>query len=201
VDKGNNYNNELQYYKKNNIKIIDEILHIVGKKESYKEHHYTSGQINTLNKKHIKYGRIEIRAKHPAGKGFFPAIWLLPVDQSKGLPELDIFEVIGNDPLQVYMVHHTGTVDNINSSYDTLWIEDYNKFHVYALEWDENEIRWYVDDTLGFSSRKGIPNEPMYLIINLAIGGDWPGEPNEFTPFPSSFEIDFVKIYEKKEGK
>ncbi|WP_338470929.1 glycoside hydrolase family 16 protein [Niallia sp. XMNu-256] len=197
IDKGNNYNNELQYYKKENMKVMDGTLHIIGEKELYKGHPYTSGQINTLNKKHIEYGRIEIRAKHPAGKGLFPAIWLLPVDQTKGLPEIDIFEAIGNEPSQVYMVHHTGTIGNLNTTHDSFILNNINEFHDYALEWEENELRWYIDNQLRFVSRSGVPNEPMYLIINLAIGGDWPGDPNHLTAFPSSFDIDFVKVYEK----
>lgn len=200
VNKGNNYNNELQFYKEENSQIQGGILHLIGKEESYKNHQYTSGKITTFQKKHFINNRIEIRAKLPAGQGFFPAVWLLPADQNKTLPEIDVFEAVGNDPSTIYMVNHLETNEKTLNYSNTYSLPSYYNFHDYVIEWDEEEIRWYVDKELVFTSRNGVPEEPMYLIINLAIGGNWPGKPNSLTPFPSSLDIDYVKVYKKIGG-
>ncbi|MET3726820.1 beta-glucanase (GH16 family) [Fictibacillus halophilus] len=195
VDRGNNYNNELQYYRKENVEVSSDYLRLVAKEEHYKKHKYTSGQINTKDKLNIHYGRIEIRLKYTEGAGLFPAIWLLPSNNKKNLPEIDIFESIGQDPSKVYMVNHYGNRNNYSSDYEEFILKDYKKYHTYTLEWEKNELRWYIDNELRFSNRNGVPQEPMYLILNLAVGGNWPGNPDQNTLFPASMDVDYVKIY------
>lgn len=196
IERGKNYNNELQFYKKENVEVERGTLRLIGKKEKYKNHTYTSGQITTKDKINFQYGRVEIKARYREGKGLFPAIWMLPSYNNKTLPEVDIFEAIGQEPNLTYMVNHYGNQKKYQSDYKSYFIKDYYNFHTYTLEWDERELRWYIDDQLRFSNDKGVPHEPMYLIINLAIGGNWPGKPNDETDFPAAFEIDHVKIYD-----
>ncbi|MCA1055389.1 glycoside hydrolase family 16 protein [Rossellomorea aquimaris] len=196
INKGWNYNNELQYYRKENIQVGDGSLKLNAKKEEYKGHTYTSAQINTKSKLEVHYGKIEIRARYDGGKGLFPAIWLLPADDSKTLPEVDIMEAIGQEPKKVYMVNHFGEPNQYTTNHQMIEVQDNEQFHTYTLEWNKSELNWYIDNVLYFSNRKGVPHEPMYLILNLAVGGNWPGNPDESTSFPSTFEIDSVKIYE-----
>ncbi|RZT21359.1 glycoside hydrolase family 16 protein [Fictibacillus sp. BK138] len=195
VERGNNYNNELQFYRKENVEVSDGSLRLVAREENYKKHKYTSGQINTKDKLKIHYGKIDIRLKYTEGKGLFPAVWLLPSNNKKNLPEIDIFESIGQDPAKVYMVNHYGNRKNYSSDYEEFILKDYKNYHTYTLEWDEKELRWYIDNELRFSNKNGVPQEPMYLILNLAVGGNWPGNPNKHTLFPASMNVDYVKIY------
>ncbi len=194
LERADNYNNELQAYKKENVSLANGRLLLIGKNEN---HSYTSGLIQTKGKQDFLYGKVEVKAKYPAGKGLFPAIWLLRSDEKDTLPEIDLLESVGDEPEVVYMVHHWKENGVKKRIYSTSIINTFDTDHLYSLEWGPDEIRWYIDGILVFSSNKNVPNVPMYLIINLAIGGNWPGNPNESTIFPAEFSVDYVKIYRK----
>ncbi|MFS0784537.1 family 16 glycosylhydrolase [Bacillus sp. 1P06AnD] len=192
--RGNNYNKEQQYYRKENVTIQDGSLLLTGKREDYKKHKFTSGKITTQNKFEMKYGRIEIVARTNGGNGSFPAIWMLPSEE-KSLPEIDIFEAVGIEKNIVYYVNHWEENKKNKRSFKLLQIDNLDEFHTYAIEWNKDEIKWFVDGVHQYTSTEGIPNEPMYLIINLAIGGGgWIGAPDENTEFPLLFEIQDLKV-------
>ena len=195
INREKNYNNELESYLPENATISDGLLHLTAKQEKGR---YTSGQLTTQDKFSFQYGRVEIRAKYPTGKGLFPAIWMMPKDATKTLPEIDLFEAVGDDPHTIYSVHHTGTVDHIKSYHDVYHVKDSNSFHVYTMEWTQKKLQFYVDNHLFFTSEIAVPQESMYLILNLAVGGNWPGVPNSHTPFPSNFDIDYIKVFSPK---
>lgn len=194
LEREKNYNNELQAYKRENIRLGDGRLNLIGKNENDT---YTSGLVQTLGKLNLLFGKVEVRAQYPAGKGLFPAIWLMRSDQKDTLPEIDLFESVGDNPEVVYMVHHWKENGIKKRNFSTSIVQTFDSDHLYSLEWEPDEIRWYIDEILVFSSNRNVPDIPMYLIINLAIGGNWPGKPDESTIFPAVFSIDYVKIYRK----
>jgi len=196
VETGENFNQELQYYTPKNIQVKDGYLYLLAKKETYASHPYTSAKITTQNKFELKYGKITVRAQHPQGKGLFPAIWLLPV-KDQVLPEIDMFEAIGSDPRKVYYVNHWNENGELKRTFTSFDIRNVSTFHTYTIEWSPDQIIWSIDNQVRFISKEGIPQEPMYLILNLAIGGKWPGAPDSSTQFPSPFIIDDLKIYKK----
>ncbi|MBD1373949.1 glycoside hydrolase family 16 protein [Hazenella sp. IB182357] len=195
LDEKGLYNNEKQYYIYENVEIANGIASLIAKNEDYEGYAYTSGALSTKNKFSMLYGKLEVRAKFPVGKGLFSAIWMLPAKLEQ-LPEIDIMEVIGSEPDRVYMVNHWDS-GGLKTVHDEAKV-DPSKYHNYGIEWEENELRYYIDDELVFRTQKGVPQEEMYLIINLAVGGNWPDDPNSSTIFPSSFDIEHVKVYEKR---
>lgn len=192
-----NYNNELQFYTEDNVIQENGVLSIIGKRQQKKVKKYTSGLIDTRNKFAFKYGRIDIRTKNPEGKGLFPAIWMMPDNSSEKYPEIDIMEMIGQEPFNIYGVVHYEEDGKYMRSFNNIKLEDYSGYHIYSFEWNESNLKWYVDGKLFHSTSFGVPHEKMYIIINLAIGGNWPGHPNEKTIFPSDFIIDYVRVYKE----
>lgn len=199
-------NNELQYYTSNpaNASIINGKLCITAIKESYQGSAYTSARIQTKLKGDWTYGRFEIRAKLPKGKGVWPAIWMLPTDNYYGVwaasGEIDIMELLGHEPAKVYGTIHFGGAwpDNQNSSGNyTLPKGDFSDdFHIFAVEWDKNGISWYVDSTCYYVTPHQQPfDKRFYLIMNVAVGGNWPGNPDGSTVFPVRMEVDYVRVY------
>jgi len=199
-------NNELQYYTSNpaNVSIVNGNLTINAIKESYQGSAYTSARIQTKLKGDWTYGRFEIRAKLPKGKGIWPAIWMLPTDNFYGgwaaSGEIDIMELLGHEPAKVYGTIHFGGVwpDNQNSSENyTLPKGDFSDdFHIFAIEWDSEGISWYVDSIrYSVKPHKQPFDKRFYLIMNLAVGGNWPGNPDGSTVFPVRMEVDYVRVY------
>ncbi|MFT3936594.1 MAG: glycoside hydrolase family 16 protein [Chitinophagaceae bacterium] len=173
---------------------------------------YTSASINTLGKQTWQYGRIEVRAKLPAGKGSWPAIWMMGENRAQigwpGCGEIDIMEFLGKDPTTVYAtMHYPDTTASGNSSlggkYITTNIAD--SFHVYAIEWDSNQISFYFDDKKYFvfdikNSQHTSFNpfqKKCYLLLNLALGkqGSWPG-PTDDAILPFRYYVDYVRVYQ-----
>lgn len=167
-----------------------------------KKRHYRSGMMSTSGKFAQTYGRFEIRCKVPKGTGLWPAFWMLP-DPPSWPPEIDVLEILCQEPDRVYMTNHwprRGNSDESDSVTGEYRGPDYSaEFHRFTVEWEENEIRWYVDGILRHRSRDHVPQLPMFLLVNLAVGG-WAEEPDENTTFPADFEIDYVKAWEKKES-
>jgi beta-glucanase (GH16 family) len=170
---------------------------------------YTSASINTKGKADWKYGKIVVRAKLPAGKGVWPAIWMLGSNISKvGWPicgEIDIMENVGFEPDRVYATMHyldPAAKKPVQNMKHTLSQTLSSEFHIYTLEWDEKFIKIYLDDTLyqAFNiddAGTGINGyrQNQYLLLNLALGGDWGGKIDD-SIFPQQFIIDYVRVYQ-----
>jgi len=199
---GKERNNELQAYVKEAFEVKDGVLRVRAEKKgaSYagKQRSFTSGMMTTYKKFSQQYGRFEIRCRVPKGKGMWPAFWLLP-EPLGWPPEIDVLEILGHQPDKVYMTHHFRTTDKPHASHGGAWSgPDFSTdFHRFAVEWSPKDIVWFVDGTERFRSEKSIPNAKMYLLVNLAVGGDWPGPPDERTAFPAAFEVDYIRVYEK----
>lgn len=223
IGTGNNGwgNNEKQYYtdRPQNIIVENGNLKITARRELYLGSAFTSARILTKGKLEQKYGRIEARIKLPLGQGLWPAFWMLGSNIQTGVEnpdnsstlawpacgEIDIMEYLGNSPTKIFgTVHGPGYSGGesisknfflSNSRFDT-------DFHVFGIEWDENKINFYVDDFLYHSvTPSDVPgdwvfNQPFYLILNIAVGGNLPGSPNAETPFPQSMLVDYIRIYE-----
>ena len=174
---------------------------------------YTSARILTRERFNFTYGRVESRLKLPYGNGIWPAFWMLGSDiAAAGWPncgEIDIMENIGREPDKVYgTVHGPGYsgVNGISNSYALPAGQTFqDDFHVFALEWDKAEIRWYMDDEPygvlpkeRFSeSCPWVFDHPFFLILNVAVGGAWPGYPDETSTFPQQMLVDYVRVYQK----
>jgi beta-glucanase (GH16 family) len=151
---------------------------------------YMSGVITTQPSFNQRYGYFEMRARLPRGKGLWPAFWLLPLDQSWP-PEIDVMESIG-DPATVYTTYHS-TVAKVPVPEHRISPDE---FHTFAASWDEREVIWYIDGREVF--RKPTPSDmhkPMYMLANLAVGGNWPGSPDGSTRFPAVYSIDYIRAY------
>ncbi len=208
-------NSELQYYtdREENISVEDGFLKITAQKENFEGMAYTSARIRTVDKGDWKYGRVEIRAKLPQGQGIWPAIWMLPTDEVYGgwpqSGEIDIMEMVGHEPETVHGTVHFGEEWPNNQfkgeSYSLesgIFADDY---HVFSIEWEENKIQWFVDGNLFFTvtpstvSPHNYPfNARFHLIMNIAVGGEWPGNPDSSTEFPQTMSVDYVRFYQFK---
>ena len=205
-------NNELQTYtsRPENISFEGGNMIITARKEALDGRQYTSVRIKTEGKKTFKYGRIEFRAKLPIGKGIWPAFWLLPQSNVFGgwprSGEIDLMEYLGHEPNKVHgTVHYGPGPGSIQKTATyTLPSGNFNEgFHTFSVEWDVDVIRWYVDGTLfstvnksGFGGNNYPFNEEFFLIINMAVGGNWPGAPDANTVFPQQLVVDYVRVYQ-----
>lgn len=206
LERSENANAELQCYTPKAVRVENGFLYITGRKEDTnfkgKARHYTSGILNTQKKLDVTYGRFDIRFKVPKGKGFWPAFWLLPTDDSWP-PEIDWFEQLGHDPKTIYISNHWGThVNGKHPNHGPKKCERSNPdfsedFHTLTGFWYPNELVTYVDGKKAAVSIEGIPNVKMFMILNLAIGGDWPGSPTDETIFPSEMLVDYVRVYQR----
>mgnify|MGYP001131171749 CR=1 FL=1 len=195
IERGYNYNNELQYYTKENVTVENGYLTITAQKEPYKDHEYTSGLLTTQGKFEFLYGKVIFKAKPAIGQGLLSAVWLLPADDSL-FPEIDIIEVLGSEPYEIWTgVHYLNPI--IVTSDFNKYSKSNDGFSTYELEWNKNEIKWYIDGNLVHQTKSGVPNTPMYLLINLAVGGDWPKNPDN-KDLPSDFLIDYIIIIPEK---
>lgn len=209
-------NNELEYYtdRLENCYVKDKKLHIVARKEEYEERHYTSARIKTKNKVDFKYGRIEVKAKVPTGRGCWPAIWMMSTNSLYGnwprSGEIDIMEFVGgNDYVQ--SVLHTEGLNHKNNRERIGFYRNFdpNNFHTFTLDWMEGNMKFYVDGNLFYEESYLPTNEfekwqvwpfdedHFYLILNLAVGG-FLGSQNgiDEEAFPQEFIIDSIKVFE-----
>ena len=207
-------NNELEWYLPDSAELSNGLLIITARSESQNGANYTSARINTRDRFAFRYGRVEARIRLPAGQGLWPAFWLLPQDETYGgwaaSGEIDVMEAVnpaasgGN---AVYGTLHYGGAwpanDSSGSQYQVS-TDVTTDFHDYALEWDETEMRWYVDGVLyamqnsWYSSSAAFPapfDQPFYILFNVAVGGNFPGSPNASTVFPVTMEVDYVRVY------
>lgn len=208
-------NNELENYtdRPQNLSLQDGKLVIHALKENYGGAPYTSARIKTQGKKEFKYGRIDIRAILPKGKGIWPALWMLGKninDAGVGWPasgEMDIMELLGHEPSKVYATLHWGASSATHASKGTSYIINNgsfnDQFHVFSMEWKQDEVKIYVDNNLYFTLTKAdvgsspYPfNQPFFFIFNIAVGGNWPGSPDATTYFPQWMIVDYVRVYQ-----
>lgn len=203
-DWASNKNGEWQYYSPENIKVNNDLLIIESKREAFKGREYTSGALTTENILEITYGKIEIRAKLPNGQGIFPAFWLVNSNENNWLPEIDIMENLGHNPNELYfVVHWEGTNDkNMRDyfHYKSLDVDFSKEFHKYGLVWEKDKIIWLVDGLPVYETEQFSPNTPLYLYLNTAIGGFWPGDPDPLDVYPKETQIDYIRVYQKKKG-
>lgn len=204
-------NNELQYYtdRPENIVVENGMLKITAIKEDYFGSGYTSARIFSKGKVEQKYGRVEARIKLPWGKGIWPAFWMLGANSDTAIwpecGEIDIIEYLGSNPTTVFgTVHGPGYsgAESISKSYTLSNDRFDNDFHIFGIEWGENYINYYVDNVLyNQITPEDVPgqwvfNESFYIVLNMAVGGNLPGSPNDQTSFPQEMLIDYVRIYE-----
>ncbi len=203
-------NNELQYYTntENNASIKDGILTITAKKEAMGGMNYTSSRMVSKFTHSIKYGRVEVRAKLPSGRGTWPAIWMLPDDYVYGgwpkSGEIDIMEHVGYDPNNVHFSTHTEVNNGGNSKTSGKMIETaMTEFHKYRVDWTPYAIRGYYDDVLVFTyinQGKGSSTWPFdqkfHVLLNIAVGGNWGGVKGvDDSVFPATMQVDYVRFY------
>lgn len=189
-------NNELQTYALKNVSVEDGCLKIVS---TEKDGNYLSGAVTTENKQLFQQGKIEIRARLPEGKGIFPALWMLP-QSGADYPEVDIIEFLGDKPKEIWHVMHYEQDGKKLRVYEKVLGSSYNDdYHVFSIEWTDDGVVWRIDGEQTLSTEKYIPNDKMYLYINTAVGGNWPGSPDTQTAFPQTMLIDYVKYYQKTE--
>ena len=157
---------------------------------------YTSGLLTTKTTFHQEYGYFEIRAKGDVGNGLWPAFWLSPADYSFS-NEIDIFEALGKEPNTVNNVIHTRAPGQPSSTLNAVYLTNPDQFHTYGLKWDANYLVYYIDgvETSRFATPADM-HQPMYMILNQAVGGPWASDPDSTTPFPSSFQVDYVRAYQ-----
>lgn len=218
---GNGFgNNELEYYtdRAQNAVVQGGHLTIRALREDYTSkdgitRHYTSARLKTQQKFSQKYGRFEARIKIPYGQGLWPAFWMLGDDIEKtGWPtcgEIDIMENIGKEPAIVHgTIHGPGYSGSggPTAPYELPRGEAFaNKFHIFAVEWEPNSLRFYVDSHLYITrtpsdlppGQKWVFDHPFFLLLNVAVGGDWPGSPDTSTRFPQTMLVDYVRVYSK----
>jgi beta-glucanase (GH16 family) len=211
-DSGPNwYNNELQNYTSGNTNAsLDGSgnLIIEARKEAREGRQYTSARLKTEGKKTFTYGRIEGRMKMPYGQGMWPAFWMLGGTSWPNNGEIDIMEHLGREPSIVHgTIHGPGysAAAGPTASYTLPGSAKFSDdFHVFAIEWETNAIRWYVDGTLystktpaDIRGNNWVFDHGFFIILNLAVGGDWPGAPDSTTIFPQKLVIDYVRVCQK----
>jgi beta-glucanase (GH16 family) len=213
-------NNELQYYtsRPENSYIENGCLVIQALKEHYigteGTREYTSARLRTLRKGDWKYGRLDIKAKLPFGKGLWPAIWMMPSESKYGgwaaSGEIDIMELLGHEPNKVYgTLHYGGQWPNNAQSGKSYTLPQgtfADDFYLFTIEWDTTQFRWYVDgifyqsQTQWHTSSAPYPapfDQYFHLILNVATGGNWPGNPDNTTVFPQKMIVDYVRVFKK----
>ncbi len=205
-------NNELEYYTNttNNASVANGVLSITAKKEDFEGKHYTSSRMATRGKLDVLYGRFEIKAKLPLGKGTWPAIWMLPTDRAYGdwpkSGEIDIMEHVGYDQNMVHFTTHSEAYYfKINTQKTATKIIETasTDFHIYRVDWTPYAIRGYYDGLKVFefaNEGTGYKTWPFdkrfHLLLNLAIGGDWGGAKGvDDSIFPQKMEVDYVRYY------
>jgi beta-glucanase (GH16 family) len=205
-------NHELQYYTPDLITVGDGHLRLSSERAARGSQPFSSAAVDTYGKFSFTYGRVEVRARLPEmGQGIWPAVWLLGTGcnptgapcawPTAGSNEIDIMEAV-NSPTRTFTnMHHgirVGTSLSTGSREHT-GVDVTADFHTFAIEWEPGGVvRWYRDDDLLTErSAPGFFDQPMSLILNTAVGGDWPGPPADDTAFPQHFDVDFVRVYQR----
>lgn len=204
-------NNELQYYtdRPANVRVDNGLLLITAREEAYQSAAYTSARLVTKGLFEQKYGRFEARIRLPMGQGLWPAFWLLGNDCDQNIwpacGEIDIMENIGSQPSKIFgSVHGPGYSAGESEGKDFILQGDRfdNDFHVFGIEWTPEYINYYVDDKLynritpdDVAGEWVYNDRPFYMLLNMAVGGNLPGSPNDATEFPRTMAVDYVRVY------
>ncbi|HVX49467.1 MAG TPA: family 16 glycosylhydrolase [Chitinophagaceae bacterium] len=215
-ESGNNNgwgNHELEYYtdRTQNAFVSNGNLIIEARKEQYNSFGYTSARMITKAKQSFKFGRVDIRAKLPKGKGVWPALWMLGDNiDAAGWPacgEIDIMELLGQQPNTVYGTLHWGLNSAAHQSKGTSYVLGSGsfdeQFHVYSMVWVQDTVKLLVDDQqyLTVNAQDVAPtypfNDKFFFIFNVAVGGDWPGAPDGTTSFPQRMVVDYVRVFQQ----
>src|SRR4051812_4203153 len=203
-------NHELEWYLPGQVSVRHGVLRLTAQRRRVRGsdgnvYRYVSGMVSSGPTGEsspagfaFRYGRAEIRARIPAGRGLWSAFWLLPASRSS-LPEIDVMEMRGQQPATVNMhLHHRGP-DGEDVNQGGTWIAPASLaagWHRFAIDWRPGLLRWLIDGKQRFRlTGKNVPDVPMYLVADLAVGGDYPGPPNHATPFPSALKIDYVRVW------
>lgn len=210
-------NNEKQFYTKNNLEnalVSEGILKIIARREKTGDKEYTSARLSSADKAEFRYGRIEARIKLPSGKGVWPAFWMLGTRKNgAGWPargEIDIMEHVGYERDSVHGTVHTAAYNHVKGTQRgkaTYIADPYTKFHVYAIEWTPEKIDFLLDGRAYYSfcnehrtTDEWPFEQPFYIILNLAIGGNWGGKYGvDNSIFPAAMEVDYVRVYQVKQ--
>lgn len=207
-------NEELQWYLPGNVSVGGGALRLTARPEPAVGHEgrtfpFTSGLVTTgryygeaerADRFSLTYGYVEVRALAPSGQGLWPAVWMLPSDH-RSRPEIDIMEVLGHRPDVLELHYHYDTSDGAQRAGHEVKTTDLSRaWHVYGVLWSPDAIVWYLDgrEVWRYTDRRTISSEPMYLIINLAVGGNWPGPPDATTRFPATLLVDYVRIWQER---
>lgn len=205
-------NNELQYYREDNTTLVSGYLVITAKRQQFGNRDFTSSRIVTKGKKQFKFGRVDIRAALPEGKGLWPALWMLGSNiDAVGWPacgEIDIMELAGDIPNRVVGTVHYGANTsqhqyNPMSKYLSGNANFQDEFHVFSIIWEADKIQFLVDDelyhTITPASLNGASypfNKNFFFIFNVAVGGNFPGNPDSSTPFPQRMIVDYIRVFQ-----
>lgn len=225
-------NGEFQNYQAENASVSDGVLTITAEQnvadadqDGVNDTTYTSARLRTLGKGDWTYGRFEIKAKLPTGQGLWPAIWLLFSEDTYGdwaaSGEIDIMEAIGSEPGEVFGTLHYGGPAPANvfagEAFELAAGTFADDFFVFTVEWEEGEIRWYINNVLfqtqtsddwyvdnpDYDGPEPGPAAPFdhdfHLLLNVAVGGNLPGAPDVSTTFPQTMQVDYVRVYERSE--
>jgi len=205
-------NHELELYTRNNVSVAGGVLKLQARRETAvawngTTYGYTSGMISSGGRSGeiapgftFRYGYMEARVKVPAGQGLWPAFWTLPADYSWP-PEIDVMEILGHEPNVTEMHYHYNDAGGTHRGPGARWAgPDFSAgWHTFGVDWQPGAMVWYVDgiERWRFTDAFAITATPQYLVLNLAVGGDWPGSPNASTPFPSDYLVDHVRVWDR----
>ncbi|MBA3826914.1 MAG: family 16 glycosylhydrolase, partial [Ktedonobacterales bacterium] len=196
-------NGELERYLPQNVSVHDGTLDLQALHQQYalngKTYPYTSGMVSSAGKYGFLYGYMEARVKVPSGQGYWPAFWSLAADHTPPT-ELDTMELLGNDPHTIYVGAHYADSQKVHHHQGTpLTGPDFSTdFHTVGVDWAADHLTFYVDGVSKYSITNAavIPQRALYLILNLAVGGTWPGAPDATTTFPGHYLVDWVRVWQ-----
>jgi len=205
-------NNELELYTKNNVSVSNGALKLQGRRETAvgwngKTYGYTSGMVSTGGRSGetapgftFTYGYVEARVKVPKGQGLWPAFWMLPTDHSWP-PEIDAMEILGSQPNVSNMTYHYLDGAGTHMRPGASWAgPDFSAgWHTFGVDWQPSAITWYIDgiQRWTFTDAAAITNKASYVLLNLAVGGSWPGAPDASTVFPANFLVDYLRVWDR----
>jgi beta-glucanase (GH16 family) len=183
---------ELEYYDPANATFANGMLTLKSEKRSMNGYSYTSAIVTSLKRPKFSYGYFEMRAKLPKGQGIWPAFWLT----NDSTLEIDAMEMLGHEPNKVYMTLHKNGSQVQGRSYTG---PDYSAgFHTFGVDWQPTYVKWYLDGVLAATYTGSMPSDPLYICLNTAVGGAWPGSPDSTTQFPVEYNVDYVRVYNTK---